>query len=159
MSKPEKVFKSTTDQLKLLQERGLVIDDPMFAEEALIRTSYYEIINGYKDLFVKIDSEEEQFESGTTFSDIYYLYELDNTIRFAMLSATLSAENLLRSVIAYVLAENHGHSVKDYQHNRNYQQGKKIIRGRAKGKFERELLLQIFSEVYYSTHQPMTSPP
>lgn len=156
MSKPEKVFKSTTDQLKLLQERGLVIDDPMFAEEALIRTSYYEIINGYKDLFININSEEEHFESGTTFSEIYYLYELDNTIRFAMLSATLSAENLLRSVIAYVLAENHGHSIKDYQQNRNFRQGKKMSRGRAKGKFERELLLQIFSEVYYSTHQPMT---
>lgn len=40
MSKPEKIFTSTTDQLKLLQQRGLIIDDPVFAEEALIRTSY-----------------------------------------------------------------------------------------------------------------------
>lgn len=156
MSKPEKVFKSTTDQLQLLQRRGLVIDDPMFAEEALIRTSYYEIINGYKDLFIDANAEEESFQAGTTFSEIYYLYEMDNTLRFAMLSATLSAENLLRSVIAYVLAEEHGHSVKDYQNNRNFRQGKKITHGRSKGKYERELLLQIFSEVYHSTHQPMT---
>ncbi len=90
MSRPEKVFKSTTDQLQLLQRRGLVIDDPMFAEEALIRTSYYEIINGYKDLFIDANAEEESFHTGTTFSEIYYLYEMDNTLRFALLSATLS---------------------------------------------------------------------
>lgn len=91
MSKPEKIFKSTTDKLDILQRRGLVIDDRMFAEEALIRTSYCKIINGYKDLFIDVNVEEESFQRGTTFSEIYYLYELDNTLRFAMLSATLTA--------------------------------------------------------------------
>lgn len=79
MSKPEKVFKSTTDQLQLLQRRGFFIDEPMFAKEALIRTIYYENINGYKDLSIDANAEEESFQTGTTFSEIYYLYEMYNT--------------------------------------------------------------------------------
>lgn len=155
MPKAEKVFTSITDQLKLLQQRGLIIDDPVFAEESLIRTSYYEIINGYKDLFIEVDQKEEQFLSGTTFSELYYLYEFDNALRFEMLAATLSAENLLRSVIAYVLAEEHRHKRDTYQQKHNYNQGKKIMHGRFKGYYERELLLQFFDEVYQSSHQPM----
>lgn len=47
---PEKNFISTTDQLRLQNRHGLIIDDSAFAKEALIRKSYYEIINGYKEL-------------------------------------------------------------------------------------------------------------
>lgn len=47
---PEKSFTSTTDQLRLLQRQGLIIDDSVFAKEALVRKSYHEIINGYKEL-------------------------------------------------------------------------------------------------------------
>jgi len=83
MPKAEKVFTSITDQLKLLQQRGLIIDDPVFAEESLIRTSYYEIINGYKDLFIEVDQKEEQFLSGTAFSELYYLYAMNSIMLYA----------------------------------------------------------------------------
>lgn len=69
----------------------------------------------YKDLFIEVDQKEEQFLPGTTFSKLYYLYGFDNALRFEMLAATLNAENLLRSVIAYVLAEEHGHKRDTYQ--------------------------------------------
>lgn len=56
MPKLEKVFKSTTR----LQQRGLGVDEPMFGENTLIRTSYYVIINGYKEFFIVSSYVREQ---------------------------------------------------------------------------------------------------
>ncbi|MFR4925115.1 MAG: hypothetical protein ACLUBG_01605 [Streptococcus agalactiae] len=46
-----KEFKSLTDQLNLLKDRGLKIGDEEKAELYLLTNNYYNIINGYGNSF------------------------------------------------------------------------------------------------------------
>ncbi|HFH6802636.1 TPA: Abi family protein, partial [Streptococcus agalactiae] len=46
-----KEFKSLTDQLNLLKDRGLKIGDEEKAELYLLTNNYYNIINGYGKFF------------------------------------------------------------------------------------------------------------
>lgn len=47
-----KKFKTYDEQIELLKTRGLKIDDENFALNKLQEDNYYNIINGYKDLFL-----------------------------------------------------------------------------------------------------------
>ena len=50
MTKP---FRSVTDQVVILEARGLSFKDKAQAMKILERYGYYEIINGYKDPFLE----------------------------------------------------------------------------------------------------------
>lgn len=78
MPKLEKVFKSTTR----LQQRGLGVDEPMFGGKTLIRTSYYEIINGYKEFFI-VSSYVREREIADRFIQLLTSEILDYVISFS----------------------------------------------------------------------------
>lgn len=60
----QKPFKTINEQVKLLQARGLVINDIEQAEKYLLSNNYYNIINGYSKYFPRTG---EQYTNGTTF--------------------------------------------------------------------------------------------
>ena len=47
-----KEFKTYQKQIEILKSRGIVINNEEFALEKLQEDNYYNIINGYKDLFI-----------------------------------------------------------------------------------------------------------
>ena len=49
----DKPFRTYDEQIDLLQDRGLCITDREFANHALSTISYYDLINGYKNILVK----------------------------------------------------------------------------------------------------------
>ena len=51
----DKPFRTYDEQIDLLQDRGLCITDREFANHALSTISYYDLINGYKNIFMKDD--------------------------------------------------------------------------------------------------------
>ncbi|SUM36124.1 abortive infection bacteriophage resistance protein [Mammaliicoccus fleurettii] len=51
-----KPFKTHNQQLKILRDRGLEV--PSEKKRDLENENYYNIINGYKDLFLCLDSQE-----------------------------------------------------------------------------------------------------
>ena len=51
----DKEFKTYKEQLEILRNWGLVIDDDSKAIVCLQSENYYNLINGYKDLFLQID--------------------------------------------------------------------------------------------------------
>ena len=108
MSKP---FQTHNKQLKILRSRNLIIKDGSKAKSILIRENYYQLINGYKNIFLDIvktkQLKNDYFKTGTTFEQIYALYEFDRNIRHILLKYMLICENSLKAKIAYHFSSEH----------------------------------------------------
>lgn len=102
-----KDFKTYSEQIDLLKTRGLIINDETYATEKLREDNYYNIINGYKELFIT-PGTIDNFINGTTFEEIYALYDFDRIIRSILFKQILKVENILRSLIAYNFSEKYG---------------------------------------------------
>ena len=102
-----KDFKTINEQIDILKNRGLIFNDENKAKQLLFSNNYYNVINGYKDLFIATETKDN-FISGTTFEEIYYLYDFDKKIKDIFLEYILKVENNLRSYIAYYFSMHHG---------------------------------------------------
>lgn len=102
-------YKTFDQQIDILKNRGLIINDTEYAKEILSIHNYYNVINGYKNLFCFIDDYgNEKFITGTTFEEIYSLYEFDRELRSIIFKYTLQIENTLRTLVAHVFSKYHG---------------------------------------------------
>ena len=102
MSKP---FKTYRQQLSILRNRGMEIKDGGKVIKILKRENYYSIINGYKDIFIDNNSIVEKFKLGTTFENIYWLFEFDRNLRNIFLKNILKIESLINTKISYYFSE------------------------------------------------------
>ncbi len=100
-NKSNKPFKTYRQQLKILRDRGLIINNGSAAISILKRDNYYSIINGYKDIFLNSKGQNEQFFPGTKFEHINALKEFDKEIRHLFLYHILTFESLLKTKISY----------------------------------------------------------
>lgn len=98
-----KPFKTFDEQLDLLISRGLIVEDRENAISILKRTNYYRL-SAYS-LSLRNDNV---FETGTTFQNIYDLYLFDNGFREIILNYSSHIEIAFRTYIAYELAEKYG---------------------------------------------------
>lgn len=91
-----------------------------YATNALQYDNYYNIINGYKNPFLKNNNkmEEDVFIKGTDFIEVHLLYYLDSDLRTEFIRMTLTLENHIKSVIAYEFSKVYGH--KDYLKKDNF---------------------------------------
>jgi abortive infection bacteriophage resistance protein len=123
MNKP---FRTTTEQIEILKGRGLLFDSEEDASHSLRRSGYYEVINGYKDPFMKNPTDDDAgFIEGTRFAQIYQLYALDTNLRNELMNALEEFESNLRQVIAYVVSEAISDDFKVYVDRRQYRTGSK----------------------------------
>ena len=102
-----KDFKTYEEQIDLLKTRGLSILNEEFVLEKLKEENYYNIINGYKELFITPNTTDN-FINGSTFEEIYALYDFDRLIKNILFKEILKVENILRSLIAYNFSEKYG---------------------------------------------------
>ena len=102
---PKKPFKTYNQQLKILRNRNLTISDGSRAIPVLKRDNYYNVINGYKDIFLEISSSNEKYYDNTTFEHINALSIFDKKIRHLFLYYILTFENLIKSKISYYHTE------------------------------------------------------
>ena len=101
-----KEFKTVEEQIDLLKNRNISFNDEEKAKKILLNNNYYNIINGYKDLF--LDSNQIIYKMGTKFEEIYALYEFDRQLRNIFLEFIFKFENSLRSLVAYHFSQIHG---------------------------------------------------
>lgn len=87
--------------------RGIQVSDRALAKEALSSLSYYTLVNGYKDSFLSINGTDS-FIDGTTFEQLYSLYQIDNSINAILLKYILRIEGALKSRLSYTVAESFG---------------------------------------------------
>lgn len=119
-----KPFKTIDEQLDILKSRGLNIDLEN-TNEILFREGYYNIINGYKDIFID-DKYLETFVDSTSFSDIYMLYYFDKLLRDCIFNVCVNIENIIKNVIAYQISDAYGICERVYLDRSRYRSGIKM---------------------------------
>ena len=71
----QKAFKTISEQVDILRKRGVTVPNDRSIEKYLGQENYYNIINGYKDLFlltIKTEISDETYKKGTSFFEIKY---------------------------------------------------------------------------------------
>lgn len=108
----EKEFKTHNQQLKILRDRGMIVPTNGTPKRILEKVNYYNLINGYKELFIATPATattSERYKLGTKFSEVYALYNFDNELKSIILKRILRIEKTLKSEIAYSFSEKYGH--------------------------------------------------
>lgn len=121
----EKYFRTHDDLIQLLEDRGIDFsrrNSKSDAKKHLQRTGYYNLINGYKDMFLQPGSKDS-YISGTTVEEIFALYEFDRKMRGIFLEYILTIEANVKSLIAYEFSQAHGH--KNYLLTSNFNDSSK----------------------------------
>ena len=106
-SKMNKPFQTTSEQIAILNRRGLSTDSK--TADILLREGYYCIINGYKDpfLFPGKQNGEDAFRHGASFNEIYRLFLFDRSLRMLLFKYIAIAEAALKTVTAYKFSQAH----------------------------------------------------
>ena len=72
----DKIFSTTNKQLRQLRTRGMVISNGSRAKRIIEMENYYNLINGYKGLFLdrSYTGPDEAYLPGTRFEEVLALY-------------------------------------------------------------------------------------
>ena len=114
----QKTFKTIEEQISILREKGLVIEDEYQIEEILLRENYF-FISGYRYLFLK-DARSKSFKAGTSFRELYALFNFDRQLRNIIFKYLLIIENNMKSIFSYQLSKNYGFKERDYLRPSNF---------------------------------------
>ncbi|MDO4641739.1 MAG: Abi family protein [Neisseria sp.] len=108
MSKQLKPWLDFQDQVKLLQRRGMTIEDAERAEKYLRRIGYYRL-SGYFHVLRQWDQGQQvlldQFICGSDFEIVLSLYLFDKKLRFLALDALERIETAVRVDIVHILGK------------------------------------------------------
>jgi len=115
-----KDFKTISQQVEILKNKGLIIDDIEKAEIILLKENYF-FLNGYRHLFMN-SASDRTFVTGATFDELYSLFLFDRYSRNIFFKNLLIIENRLKSVISYQMSKKYGYKEKDYLNYRNFTQ-------------------------------------
>ncbi|AJK51216.1 Abi family protein [Mycoplasma capricolum] len=123
MKRP-KEFKTFEEQIEILKSRGLIISNEQKAIEILKQENYYNIVNGYKDLFLKksLDNNKDIFIENTNFDELYSLFLFDRELRSILLKYILIFERDFKTTIAYNFSKkyNKNNRIDSYLYPENY---------------------------------------
>lgn len=123
-----KTFQTYDDLLIFLQnEKNLIIEDVEYARHILAKTSYFSLITGYKEIFK--NPTTGKYVDGTTFEDIYCLYQFDNELRSIFLKYMLLAERNVKSSLAYHFSATYGENQTEYLSLSHYMPTASMQRG------------------------------
>lgn len=101
-----KEHKTFNQQLTILRNRGVVVPTNGKPKRFLEQENYYNVINGYKDLFLVKDSnnlpvEPELYQEGTHYNELKALFLFDRELRILLLKYLLIFENSIKTTVAY----------------------------------------------------------
>ena len=103
--KPCKPWKSSQQQVQLLESRGMCFVDKTSAEHIISQINYYRL-SGYWYPFRQINNtgqRTDRFILETHFQDVLNLYDFDKHLRLLVLQALESIEMSVRTQIAHLM--------------------------------------------------------
>lgn len=115
----DKEFKTYSEKITILTQRGLIIDHPRFFINAIKSDDYYNVINGYKKYFIATMNPEQYFK-GVTFEQVYSLYLFDKELRKMFICALVDIEKKVKSTIAYCFSKKYGYDHRQYLNSTNF---------------------------------------
>jgi abortive infection bacteriophage resistance protein len=95
-----KLPKSFSEQVELLEKRGLIIPNKEKAENILTYISYNRLSN-YWFPMLKKPKEEELFKGNSNFETIFKIYQFDSELRTITFQAIEQIEIAIRTQIIY----------------------------------------------------------
>jgi len=99
-----KPFKTLDEQIELLKSRGLAIDDEEKAKQLLLKSRYYNVVNGYASF---IQSTSDVYHQGANFAELYALYMHDKALKHIFFNKIIKVEQIIKSYITYVFSESY----------------------------------------------------
>ena len=114
----DKPFKTLDEQLDILKERGLQIGTRPVAKNLLLTASYYDLVNGYKEVFMPND----KFIPDTSINSLYLFSYIDKTVQAVLIKYSLMLETRFKTCLAHILAKNIGVHIDDYLHQKHYKE-------------------------------------
>lgn len=103
MEQDVKPFKTVEEQIKILSERGLIIDDQKEARQFLLNLNYYRI-----SAYSLTLRNNDRFYNGVHFSDIMQIYNFDMELRASLLYLMEYIEVSIRTHIGYFHSKTYG---------------------------------------------------
>lgn len=100
----EKLPSTVDEQIKILRQRGCVINDEEFARNTLRYINYFRLSNYFEPFSVS----KHKYEEGTTFEKIMQVYEMDRKLRSVLIAALEEIEIALRAAISNYHALKYG---------------------------------------------------
>ena len=113
-----KVFKTLDEQVRILQSKGLIINDEEETKDILLRENYF-FISGYRLLFME-SITNKMFLPGTTFEELYSMFQFDRRVRNILFKNLLIIENNIKSITAYNLSGKYGIREDEYLDPKNF---------------------------------------
>jgi abortive infection bacteriophage resistance protein len=95
-----------SQQIGLLQSRGLIIDDTDETRDILENISYFRIANYLRPM--ESDKQTHQFKPGSSFTNVVLLYDFDRELRQLVFGAISRIEIALRTRIIHHFSLSHG---------------------------------------------------
>lgn len=92
------------EQIQLLKNRGCIITDTEKCKQILKRINYFRL-TAY---FLPFQETKQAYRQGTSFEQIYRIYEFDSRMRRLVLFALEDIELFLRTQIGYYFAHQYG---------------------------------------------------
>lgn len=106
---------------KLRYEKNLIINNEDFADEVIRKLSYYDLVNGSKEVFInKCPDGKEIFKENTTIEDLYNFHIINDEFQNIIVRRLFMVETLFKNELAYILAREFGVDTKDYLDKMNY---------------------------------------
>ena len=112
----DKPFQDISQQVEVLQNKGLIILDPALAENILMTVSYYDLVNGYKEVFIK----NKVYIKNTSIEDLFAFWYLDKRVQALTIKYSLIIETIFKQKLSYVIAKNIGVDEKIYLNPKYY---------------------------------------
>ncbi|MCB4993385.1 Abi family protein [Streptococcus mutans] len=105
-----KEHKTFNQQLTILRGRGMVVPTNGQPKRFLEQENYYNVINGYKDLFLRKDANNrpvipEEYLVNTHFDELKNLFLFDRELRMLFLKYLLIFENSLKTTVAHTFTQ------------------------------------------------------
>ncbi len=113
-----KTFKSIDEQIEILKSKGLEFKDIEYAKDVLLHENYF-FLSGYRHLFLK-SPKDRMFIEGTTFEELYAMFNFDRQIRNIFFKNILIVENNAKSIFSYQISRKYGIKEKDYLNPHNF---------------------------------------
>lgn len=121
---PDKPFLNFDEQIdKLQKDYNLIIPDRNEAMRLLKNFSYYDLVNGYKKVFMTND----KYFDNITIEDLYYFMLYDRNVQNNLFKYSIYVENKFKNILAHVVSKHFGVDYRGYLNKRNFRQGGKNI--------------------------------
>ena len=99
-----KTFKTYSEQLQILINRGLIVEDRELAEFYLKMLNYYR----FSSYCIPFQDVKDKFNENTCFNNVLKLYDFDCKIRLLLYEVLEKIEIQIRTLFAYYFGENYG---------------------------------------------------